>query len=60
MTLSFTSAGDANVKIISAADPDEAAGVDDVACVRADISLKTGLRQAVAVRRSKRAAAIDI
>lgn len=45
---------------ISAADPDAGAGAAEVACVRADISLKTGLRLAVAVRRNKRAAAIAI
>lgn len=53
-----TSAGEANVKTISAAVPE--AGAVEVACVRADISLKTGLRFAVAVRIKKRAAAIAI
>ena len=56
----FTSAGEAKVNNISAADPDAGAGVADVACVRDAISLKTGLRLAVAVRRNKRAVAITI
>lgn len=55
----LTSDGDANVKSIS---PGAAvcAGVACVASVRADISLKTGLRLAVAVRMSDRTAAIAI
>jgi hypothetical protein len=56
----FTSDGEAKVKTISAADPETGAGAVEVACVRADISLKTGLRLAVAVRINKRAAAIAI
>lgn len=53
-----TSAGEAKVKSISVADPAAGAGALDVACVRADTSLKAGVR--VAVRRNKRAAAIAI
>ena len=55
-----TSAGEANVNIISPAAAAAGAGVAAVACVRADISLKTGARLPVAVRMSRRAAAIAI
>ena len=48
------------MKTISDAEPEAGAGVAEVACVRADMSLKTGLRLAVAVRRNSRAAAIAI
>lgn len=60
ISFEFTSDGEANVKTMSAADPVAGAGADDVACVRADIILKTGLRLAVTVRNNKRAAAIAI
>ena len=45
---------------MSVAAPGAGTGVAEVACVRADMILKTGLRLAVAVRRNRRAAAIAI
>ena len=55
-----TSAGEANVNIISPAAAAAGAGVAAVACVRADMSLKTGARLPVVVRINRRAAAIAI
>jgi len=55
-----TSAGEAKVKSMSAADPDAGVGALDVACVRADISLKTGLRVVIVFRIKPRTAFIAI